>query len=166
MHFEKIKAKIYPDYQSFFKILNAWKKNKEIIVFTNGCFDILHRGHIEYLSETADLGNRLVIGLNSDESVKILKGQSRPFINEESRAILLASLEFVDAVVLFSEETPYNLISDILPDVLVKGEDYTIEEIAGFDVVLANGGKVETIKLVPGFSTTSIINKIKNQGNE
>jgi len=165
-HLDQIKSKIFNSFDSFEPILGLWKNKGETVVFTNGCFDILHRGHIEYLSKSADLGNRLIVGLNSDESVKILKGASRPLVDQESRAILLASQVFVDAVVLFSEETPYNLIRQILPDILVKGNDYSIEEIAGFDIVLKNGGKVETLELVPGYSTSSLLCKIKELGDE
>jgi D-glycero-beta-D-manno-heptose 1-phosphate adenylyltransferase len=165
-HLDKIKSKIFQDFKSLSPLLNILKSNSETIVFTNGCFDILHRGHIEYLTKSADMGSRLIIGLNSDESVKFLKGKSRPLVDQESRAILLASLNFVDAVVLFSEETPYELISQILPDVLVKGDDYAIHEIAGFDIVLENGGRVERIELVPGFSTSLLLKKLKKMEDE
>ncbi|MDO8927637.1 MAG: hypothetical protein Q7W54_01460, partial [Bacteroidota bacterium] len=113
-------------------------------------------------AKAAEFGDRLIIGLNSDVSVKLLKGENRPLIDQQSRAVLLASLLMVDAVIMFDEETPYELIKDILPDVLVKGSEYQIEEIAGFDIVLASGGKVERIELTEGFSTTDIIQKIKN----
>lgn len=136
-----------------------WKSNGEKVVFSNGCFDIVHRGHIDYLIKAAALGNRLVIGLNNDVSVKILKGENRPINDEQARALLLASLRFVDAVILFEEETPYNLIEQIVPDVLVKGNDYTIDQIAGADVVKENGGKVITIDLTPGYSSSLIIQK-------
>jgi len=165
-HLDKIKTKIFSDYSSFAEILNNWKEKEETIVFTNVCFDLVHHGHVEYLSKTANLGDKLIVGLNSDVSVKILKGESRPLINEESRAILLAAFEFIDAIILFSEDTPYDLISKILPDVLVKGDDYAMNEIAGFDIVLENGGKVETIELVPGISTSTIISKIKDLDDE
>jgi len=141
--------------------LEKWKKNGDKIVFTNGCFDLLHRGHAEALANTADLGDRLIIGLNSDQSIKKLKGNNRPIIDEKSRSILLASFQFVDAIVLFSEVTPTKLIEIIMPDVLVKGGDYKIEEIAGYKTILQNGGKVITVPLVDGFSTSNIIHKIK-----
>lgn len=141
--------------------VNAWKQAGEEVVFTNGCFDIIHRGHIEVLAQTADLGDRLIIGLNSDTSTQKLKGKNRPIIEEQSRAILLASLEFVDAVILFSEDTPINLISTLLPDVLAKGGDYEIETIVGHEIVQNNGGKVILIPFVDGFSSTTIIDKIK-----
>ena len=133
---------------------------KKSIVFTNGCFDILHRGHIEYLSKAADLGDVLVIGLNTDNSVKKLKGPSRPYLDEYTRALTLASLGFVSAVVLFDEETPYELIRRIQPLCLVKGGDYKVEEIVGYDIVKARGGQVITIPLTEGYSSTTIIDKI------
>ena len=134
-------------------------KNKKI-VFTNGCFDILHRGHVEYLMQAADLGDALFIGLNSDASVKRLKGPERPVQDEFSRALILASLQFVSFVVVFEEDTPYELLQIVEPDVLVKGGDYTdIEKIVGYDIVKKKGGKVLTIPFVEGHSTTSILKK-------
>ena len=141
--------------------VNSWKQAGEEIVFTNGCFDIIHRGHIEVLAQTADLGERLIVGLNSDSSIRKLKGKDRPIIDEQARAVLLATLTFVDAVVLFSEETPINLISTLLPDVLAKGGDYEIETIVGHEIVQNNGGKVILVPFVDGFSSTTIIDKIK-----
>jgi D-glycero-beta-D-manno-heptose 1-phosphate adenylyltransferase len=138
----------------------VWNFKNRKVVFTNGCFDILHLGHIEYLSKAADLGDVLVIGLNSDISCHKLKGDKRPINDEQSRATVLAALEFVTAVVLFDEDTPYELIKTIQPDILVKGKDYTVEQIAGHDIVLAKGGSVETIDLTPGYSTTGIEQKI------
>jgi rfaE bifunctional protein nucleotidyltransferase chain/domain len=140
--------------------LAMWRFLNNKIVFTNGCFDILHRGHIEYLSQARDKGNVLVIGLNSDASVKRIKGDSRPVQDEMSRALVLASLRFVDAVVLFDEDTPLDLISFVKPDVLVKGGDYTEDTIVGADIVKANGGEVVTIPLVEGYSTSSILEKV------
>ncbi len=142
--------------------VETWRKSGEKVVFTNGCFDIVHRGHIEVLARTADLGTKFIIGLNSDSSIKELKGESRPIINEDSRAILLAALSFVDAIVLFSEDTPINLISTLVPDVLAKGGDYEIETIVGHKVVQKNGGEVKLVPFVDGFSSTNIIEKIKN----
>jgi len=131
------------------------------IVFTNGVFDILHTGHVDYLSKARDLGHFLVLGLNTDASVKRLnKGPERPINNEKARATVLGALECVDAIVLFDEETPYDLIKAIQPDVLVKGSDYAIENIVGYDIVKAKGGEVITIDLSQGFSTTNIIKKI------
>jgi D-glycero-beta-D-manno-heptose 1-phosphate adenylyltransferase len=165
-HLQRIKTKIFTDYPSFRPFMDQWKKEGKTTVFTNGCFDLIHRGHVEMLLEAAEKADKLIIGLNSDGSVEKLKGRGRPLMDEKSRALMLASFCFVDAVVLFPEDTPYRLISQILPDVLVKGGDYTVPEIAGHDVVLANGGKVGVIKLVPGFSTTSLIKKIQNPGDE
>ncbi|HXD92429.1 MAG TPA: D-glycero-beta-D-manno-heptose 1-phosphate adenylyltransferase [Bacteroidia bacterium] len=131
------------------------------IIFTNGCFDILHQGHVEYLSKAKDFGNKLIIGLNTDASVKRQnKSPERPINNEQSRAFILAALGIVDAVVLFDENTPYDLIKAVQPDVLVKGADYKAEEIVGYDIVKARGGEVVTIELTQGFSTTALINKI------
>lgn len=131
------------------------------IVFTNGCFDILHRGHVDYLSKAAELGDIFVIGLNSDASVSRLKGPTRPVQDEYSRSIILAALQSVNYVVLFDEDTPYNLIKAVQPDILVKGGDYTdITKIVGYDTVTKTGGKVLTIPFVEGFSTTGILEKI------
>lgn len=130
------------------------------IVFTNGCFDLVHQGHIDYLSKARDLGDMLVVGLNTDASVRRLKGPRRPINDEYSRALLLASMVFVDYVVLFDEDTPYELIKAVQPDVLVKGSDYKPEDIVGYDIVTSKGGKVETLDFLPGFSTTAIERKI------
>ena len=135
-----------------------WRFLNNKIVFTNGCFDILHRGHIEYLSQARDKGAVLVIGLNNDASVKRIKGEGRPVQDEMTRALVLASLRFVDAVVLFDEDTPYELIKFVQPDVLVKGADYTENTIIGADIVKANGGEVVTIPIVEGYSTSLILN--------
>jgi rfaE bifunctional protein nucleotidyltransferase chain/domain len=141
--------------------LQQWQKEGQTVVFTNGVFDVLHVGHITYLSKAAELGDKLVIGINADESVRCIKGNGRPFNDQHSRALLLASLFFVDAVVMFSDSTPLNLICTLLPDVLVKGADYTIENIVGAKEVIANGGTVQTINFVDGFSSTAIINKMR-----
>jgi len=158
---KKIKDKIF-DLDSLKNKVISWKENGHKIVFTNGCFDIMHKGHIEVLSKSSDLGDKLIIGLNSDSSVQKLKGNSRPIIDENSRAIALAALSFVDAIVLFSEETPINLISTLNPDILAKGGDYEIRTIVGHEIVQKNGGEVILIPFVDGFSSTNIINKIKN----
>lgn len=142
--------------------LARWRFKDQKIVFTNGCFDLIHRGHIEYMTEAADLGDILIVGLNSDSSVKSIKEKNRPVMNEKSRALILASLRFVDAVVLFNQDTPYELIKHIQPDILVKGKDYTHKNIVGADIVQAKGGRVETIELVEGYSTSQIIEDIKN----
>lgn len=128
------------------------------VVFTNGCFDVLHRGHVTYLAAARDLGDCLVVGLNSDASVKRLKGENRPINNENDRALVLAALSFIDYIILFEEDTPKNLIEQVRPDILVKGGDYKIEDIVGADFVQKNGGKVLTIPFVDGYSSTKIIN--------
>ncbi|HVV56244.1 MAG TPA: D-glycero-beta-D-manno-heptose 1-phosphate adenylyltransferase [Mucilaginibacter sp.] len=143
-------------------IVSKWKNEGKKVVFTNGVFDLLHIGHLTYLAKAAELGDKLIIGLNSDESVRRIKGPERPVNGQDSRAALLAALFFVDAVVLFEEDTPIKAISALLPDVLVKGADYEIENIAGAREVLANGGEVKTISFVEGYSSTSIIQKIRN----
>ena len=127
------------------------------VVFTNGCFDVLHRGHVTYLAQARDLGDCLVVGLNSDTSVKRLKGENRPVNGENDRALVLAALSFVDYIILFEEDTPKNLIEQVKPDILVKGGDYQIENIVGADFVTENGGKVLTIPFVDGYSSTKII---------
>ena len=160
-HLEKINDKIISLEALKLRVEN-WKSSSEKVVFTNGCFDILHRGHIDVLAKTADLGDKLIIGLNSDSSIKKLKEDNRPIVDEKSRALLLAAFSFVDAIVLFSEQTPFNLIADIKPDILAKGGDYKIEEIVGYKVVQQNGGEVITIPLTEGFSSTNIIDKIQN----
>lgn len=137
-----------------------WRFKNEKIVFSNGCFDILHRGHIEYLAQAADFGARLIIGLNSDTSVRRIKGNDRPLQDQVSRSILLAALSFVDAVIVFDEDTPYELIKNVKPDFLVKGNDYKAEDIVGYDIVKQNGGDVITIKLVEGYSTSSIVKRM------
>lgn len=141
--------------------LMRWRKFGKKIAFTNGCFDILHAGHIHSLSQAASFADVLVVGLNSDASTKRLKGDNRPVNNEQNRALLLASLVMVDAVVLFDEDTPFELIKKVMPDVLVKGGDYTVDIIVGAKEVMANGGTVEIIPLVEGLSTTSLIQKIE-----
>ena len=142
----------------------GWRFKGQTISFSNGCFDILHEGHIFSLSQAASEGELLIVGVNSDASTKRLKGNERPINNEQSRALLLASLAIVDAVVIFEEDTPLNLISNILPDVLVKGGDYTIGQIVGAKEVIANGGRVVINPIVQGFSTTGIIEKIRKIG--
>ena len=131
------------------------------VVFTNGCFDILHRGHIAYLNEARAQGDILVLGLNSDASVKRLKGESRPINNEEDRKYLLENLKCIDFVFLFTEDTPYNLIKSLNPDVLVKGGDWQAKDIIGSDIVLAAGGEVKSLTFIDGFSTTGTIEKIQ-----
>jgi len=144
-------------------VINNWKAENKKVVFTNGCFDIVHLGHVDYLEKARNLGDRLVLGLNTDASVSRIKGPSRPIVDQNSRARVMASLEFVDLVVLFDQETPYELIGALIPDILVKGNDYLAENIVGADIVNKNGGKVETIELVKGYSTSNIVKRIKNQ---
>jgi len=139
------------------------KANGKKVVFTNGCFDILHRGHVEYLQDAAALGDVLVIGLNDDSSVRRLKSADRPIVAEEDRAFLLAALEMVDYVTLFTDDTPLSLITSLLPDVLVKGGDYNRDTIVGADVVEKNGGQISVIPLTPGRSTTGIVERIKKR---
>lgn len=146
---------------SLIEKVQEWKKMGKKIVFTNGVFDLLHKGHIFSLSQAAKEGDVLIIGLNADSSVKRLKGNSRPINDQDARALLLAALTMVDAVVIFEEDTPLKLITAVLPDVLVKGGDYTVDEIAGAKEVIENGGKVIINPILDGFSTTAIINAIK-----
>lgn len=145
------------------QLVTNWKSAGNKVVFTNGCFDIVHLGHIDYLEKARQKGDKLVLGLNTDASVKKLKGEKRPLVNEYARSRMMASLQFVDAVILFDEETPLQLINEIMPNILVKGNDYSVETIVGAKEVLANGGSVETVDLIEGYSTTEIINKILNQ---
>lgn len=141
--------------------VKGWQHEGHHVVFTNGCFDIIHLGHVDYLEKARMLGDKLVIGLNSDDSVSRFKGPERPLQDQTSRARILASMQFVDLVVFFNEDTPLNLISEIKPNILVKGSDYLAENIVGADVVKKNGGVVKTIDFVPGYSTTRIVEKIK-----
>ena len=141
---------------------SIWKQESQQVVFTNGCFDILHLGHVDYLEKARQTGTKMIVGVNADSSVRKLKGPSRPVNNEYARARILAALEFVDLVIIFEEETPLNLINELQPDILVKGDDYSIETIVGAKEVIAHGGKVTTIPLVPTYSTTNIIQKLKN----
>ena len=141
--------------------ISSWNKTNKKVVFTNGVFDLLHLGHVDYLSKAKDEGDVLVVGVNSDVSAKRLgKGASRPITDEKSRSTIIAALQFVDAVVLFDEDTPLELIKIVQPDVLVKGADYKPEQIVGYDIVMAKGGVIKTIKFSPGYSTTSIEKKI------
>jgi len=143
------------------KKVAEWKAKGEKVVFTNGCFDILHLGHVDYLEKSRNLGDRLVVGLNTDSSVSRYKGPDRPVQDENSRARVISSLQFVDMVVLFDQDTPQELISTLVPDVLVKGSDYLAENIVGADVVKKAGGEVKTIDFVQGYSTSKVIEKIK-----
>jgi D-beta-D-heptose 7-phosphate kinase/D-beta-D-heptose 1-phosphate adenosyltransferase len=138
----------------------AYKGNGKRVVFTNGVFDIIHRGHVEYLAKARSLGDALIVGINSDDSVRRIKGDKRPVVTLEDRAFVLANLLPVDVVCAFDEDTPYNLISAIVPDVLVKGADWNVDDIVGKDIVLGAGGKVETIEYIPNRSTSGIIERI------
>lgn len=155
-----LRSKIYSSVEMQ-RELERWHMKNKTIAFTNGVFDILHEGHIASLSQAASYAEILVVGLNSDASVKRLKGESRPVNDEHSRAMVLASLVMVDAVIIFEEDTPLELIKMIMPDVLVKGGDYSIEQIAGSKEVISNGGKVILADIKEGFSTTNIIEKMK-----
>lgn len=142
------------------RIVNGWKITGKKIVFTNGCFDLVHLGHVDYLEKARNLGHYLVLGLNTDESISRIKGSNRPIANEISRARVMASMVFVDLVVLFNEPTPLQLIEVIRPDILTKGNDYSVETIVGADFVMKHGGSVQTVPLVSGYSTSRLIDKI------
>ena len=156
----KINERIFTN-ERLLSQLKWWRLINKTIAFTNGVFDILHEGHIKILSQAAAFADVLIIGVNSDASVKRLKGNDRPINNQYSRSLILASLIMTDAVVIFDEDTPLNLIKNIMPDVLIKGGDYTSNTIVGANEVIANGGRVEIIPLEDGFSTTGIIEKMK-----
>lgn len=157
-NFEKKIIKSSLDLQ---KTIKTWKKNNQKIVFTNGCFDILHLGHIKTLSESKKLGDKLVVGLNNDESVKVLKGKNRPVNNNYHRSMMLAALSFVDLVVFFEEETPYNLIKLVLPNIITKGGDYEKKDVIGGDLILSKGGQINIIPLLPNLSSSKLIRKYK-----
>ena len=158
----KLKAKIL-NIKDLSQIIKEWRLNGDKIVFTNGCFDLIHLGHLEILARSADLGDKLIVGINSDMSIKKIKGNSRPIIEEDSRAKQLAAIEFIDAVILFNEDTPYNLINILKPDVLTKGGDYKKNDIVGNQLINKEQGEVVIIPLTQGYSTTSILEKIKNE---
>lgn len=142
--------------------VRSFREQGQKVVFTNGCYDLLHPGHVDYLEKASAFGDKLVVAVNSDRSIKKLKGDSRPIIPEDGRNQMIASLEFTDLVVPFSDETPIKLIEAILPDVLVKGSDYKNQNIVGSDIVIKNGGRVELVDLLEGYSTTTTISKIEN----
>lgn len=143
------------------KLVKTWQQGGKQVVFTNGCFDLIHLGHVDYLEKARLLGDKLVLGLNTDDSVSRFKGPDRPLQDQNSRARVLAAMQFIDLVVLFNEDTPLELISSLLPNILVKGSDYLTENIVGAEVVKKAGGVVKTIDFVPGYSTTRIVEKIK-----
>jgi D-glycero-beta-D-manno-heptose 1-phosphate adenylyltransferase len=159
-HIESIHSKIHT-WETLKTQVAAWQAQGKKIVFSNGCFDLVHKGHIDYLNRAADLGDVMVMGLNTDASVSKLKGPHRPIQDEQSRLLIIAALQCVSAVVLFNEETPYDLIKLVQPDVLVKGSDYQPENIVGYDIVTAKGGMVKTIDFLPGYSTSAIEKRIK-----
>jgi rfaE bifunctional protein nucleotidyltransferase chain/domain len=150
------------DREALLALVSQWRRDSKSIVFTNGCFDLLHQGHIAYLTEAAQLGDYLVVGVNSDQSVQRLKGPSRPIKDEETRLQIIAALKPIGAAVLFEEDTPLELIKVIKPDILVKGGDYKIDEIVGADFVTQYGGEVRQLSFLPGHSSSSIIDKIKS----
>ena len=158
----EVLLKKIPNPEELDRLLAYWQFKDQKIVFTNGCFDIIHRGHVDYLAKAADLGDVLIIGLNTDASTQRLKGPTRPINDENARAQILAAMSFVSAVVLFDEDTPYELIKKVQPDILVKGADYKPEDIVGYDIVIAKGGKVETLDYLQGYSTSLIEKKILN----
>ena len=158
---EDFTRKIITTQEKLNSLLEKWSDQHDKIVFTNGCFDIVHRGHIDYLFRASKLGSKLMVGVNSDASVQAIKGPNRPVQDEESRMYLLAALEFVNAVVLFTDSTPLNLIKKVRPDVLVKGADYKPEEIVGYHEVNSWGGEVTTLEFIEGYSTSKIVKKIK-----
>ncbi len=159
---EIIESKIISG-KSVDRLLAFWRFREYRIVFTNGCFDILHRGHADYLARASDLGDVLVVGLNTDRSVRNIKGPFRPLQDEKSRSLMLASFSFVNAVILFDQETPVELIKQIRPDILVKGSDYKMEEIVGHDIVTATGGRVTRLDFVEGYSTSGILKKLQDE---
>ncbi|MBP7511954.1 MAG: D-glycero-beta-D-manno-heptose 1-phosphate adenylyltransferase [Bacteroidia bacterium] len=161
MH-KQLVEKISDNWQLAKLKIEQWKAKGDTIVFTNGCFDLLHPGHVDYLYNAKSLGDRLIVGLNSDSSVSELKGPSRPIQDEKARAIIMASLGCTDLIVIFNEETPLELISLLKPDILVKGGDYKVEDIVGYTIVQENGGKVLTLDFLPGYSTSAIEKKIRN----
>ena len=158
----KLKAKIF-NIKDLSQMLKEWRSDGNKIIFTNGCFDLIHLGHLEILARSADLGDKLIVGINSDMSIKKIKGNSRPIIQEDSRAKQLAAIEFIDAVILFNEDTPYDLISFINPDIITKGGDYKKNDVIGNELMNKKAGEVVIIPLTQGYSTTSILEKIKNE---
>ena len=143
--------------------INNWKKQNKKIVFTNGCFDLIHLGHVELLARSSDLGDKLIVAINSDESIIKIKGINRPIIEEESRAKQIAALDFVDAVILFNQDNPIEIISLVIPDIITKGGDYKISNVVGHEIVRENNSSVVIIPLTQGYSTTSILDRIKNE---
>ena len=158
----KLQSKIYTLDQLIDEVIN-WKDQNKKIVFTNGCFDLIHLGHVEVLARSSDLGDKLIVAINSDESIAKIKGTNRPIIEEESRVKQIAALDFVDAVILFQQDTPIKIISSIIPNVITKGGDYKTSDVVGHEIIQGNNGEVAIIPLTQGYSTTSILDKIKNE---
>lgn len=159
-HTERIRNKIF-ERSALASQCAEWRKQGRKVVFTNGCFDILHKGHLEILTRSAEFGDILVVALNTDASVKKLKGDLRPVNNEDFRTWMMASLEIVDAVILFDEQTPAELIEAITPDIIVKGGDYTVDQVVGAEHVISHGGEVKIVPIVKGYSTSGIIAAIQ-----
>ena len=162
MSLHQIRQKLYLK-ENLINQIRDWKAEAKKIVFTNGCFDIIHPGHVDYLAKAASLGDKLIIAVNTDQSVQKLKGPDRPIQDEQSRTFVLAAMAFTSAVILFGEDTPAELISELKPDILVKGADYTVDQIAGADFVIQNGGSVVLLPYLKGFSTSAIEKKIRDQ---
>lgn len=158
-HLEEVRNKVQSTVKAI-ETLQQWRTENCKIVFTNGCFDIIHLGHIDYLAKAADLGDKLIVGINTDASVSRIKGPTRPINDQVSRSMILASLSFVSLVVFFDESTPYELIKFVQPDVLIKGADYKIEEIVGYDIVKEKNGTIITLDFIPGYSTSGIEQRI------
>ena len=158
----KLQSKIYTLDQLIDEVIN-WKDQNKKIVFTNGCFDLIHLGHVEVLARSSDLGDKLIVAINSDESIAKIKGTNRPIIEEESRVKQIAALDFVDAVILFQQDTPIKIISSITPNVITKGGDYKTSDVVGHEIIQENNGEVAIIPLTQGYSTTSNLDKIKNE---
>lgn len=156
-----ISHKIASNYESAFIQVHAWQQQGMDVVFTNGCFDLLHKGHILYLEEASRQGDKLIVAINADKSVSKLKGKHRPIKDEDNRSLIMSAFSFVDLVVIFHEETPLELIEMIKPDILVKGGDWSPDQIVGSDYVTNNGGSVLSLQFVEGYSTTTLENKIK-----
>jgi len=158
--------KLYQEASLYEEQIKAWKRDQQKLVFTNGCFDIFHAGHAAYLEEAANLGDKLIVGLNADSSVKQLKGADRPINKLEHRAMVLSALASVDMIIEFKEETPYELIIAITPDILVKGGDYSIEQMIAKEFIEKNGGQVKILSFLEGLSSSTIISKIQRSSNE
>ena len=156
-----ISEKIVPDYEKAGNFVRSWQQQGLNVVFTNGCFDLIHKGHILYLEEASQQGDKLIVAINADKSVRKLKGKHRPIKDEDNRTLIMAAFSFVDLVVIFHEETPLELIEMVTPDVLVKGGDWKPDQIVGSEHVMNHGGKVLSLQFVDGYSTTALENKIK-----